>query len=151
MKNHEKAKEFCEKEIYIDEGAREDLFDMIYTKITRAPGKYTLKGLMEDLGTTFAHSEPKEAIGVLEAIYDVLSEPKTQELIHDVVLLNSEWKDTNKEVLFDEAFNNMYTTAKQYHNEDLLKKLETYLEPLHTHEVPVTGEGCGDTGNDGGH
>ncbi|MFU7503516.1 MAG: hypothetical protein ACE1S7_09130, partial [Candidatus Tisiphia sp.] len=76
MKNHEKAREFCEREIYIEEGAEENFFGMISNEVRRAPGNYTLIELMKDFGTKFAYGQPKDAIGVLEAIYEVLNHEK---------------------------------------------------------------------------
>lgn len=144
LMNHTKALQFCETKIYIEVGAKEGLIDMITNKILQAPGKYILKDLMEDLGVTFAHSDPKEAIGVWEAIHDVLNLENINSFIREKKLLDN---DTTINNLFCEAFDNMYETAINYRNEDLLNHLKTYYlepEPLQEQDiiadVAVSGE-----------
>lgn len=150
MKNHEKAREFCEREIYIEEGAEENFFGMISNEVRRAPGNYTLIELMKDFGTKFAYGQPKDAIGVLEAIYEVLN--------HEKEFINREGlnlKDDNRppdegnklsnDELFDEAFNSMLQKVEQRGNGDLLKVLkELYLETeQESSEVSPIGESTG--------
>lgn len=135
MKNHKKAREFCEKEVYMEEGAKERLFDKVKKQIYTANSSNTsLKELMENFGKDLGDKEPKEAIGMLETIYEYLGLKNTQELLEDLQNFRSEWNSTNKDDLFDEVFNSMYRTAQQKHNEYLLKHLETYKEYTVNHE-----------------
>lgn len=135
MKNHKKAREFCDRGVYMEEGAKERLLDKVKNEIYTANSSNTsLKKLMENLGKDFGDKEPKEAIGILETIYESLESRSIQELLEDFKNLRSEWNSTNKDDLFDEVFNSMYSTAKQKHNEDLLRHLETYKEYTINHE-----------------
>lgn len=146
MKNHKKAKEFCEKEIYIGEGTKERLIDTVKNKIYNANSSNTsLKKLMENFGKDFGDKESKEAIGILETIYESLGLKNIQEYICDTKTLHSEWKSTNRDDLFDEAFNSMYDTAKKKNNKDLLKYLETYKEYTVSHDTAKQLYKDGDT------
>lgn len=152
-KNHKKAREFCEREVYIEEGAEENFFGMISSEVHRAlPDHCTLSELMSGFGTEFAYGQPKDAIGILEAIYEVLNHEKAFININKLNLkdINKppiEDNTLNNDELFDIAFVSMLKKAEQRENEDLLKVLkELYLEPeQETSGVSPIGEtGSGD-------
>lgn len=139
MKNHEKA-----RELYEEVDPTKDFLDIVTHEIHEAVNNYTLKELMESLGVKFVHNEPKEAISLLEAIYEGLEKEK------DFIEQNKlNLKDPDKGItednmlsrddLFDEAFDNMHKVAEYYNNEDLLKTLEDYYPLEQPHEVDPMG------------
>ncbi|MCC8483828.1 MAG: hypothetical protein LN561_04710 [Rickettsia endosymbiont of Labidopullus appendiculatus] len=136
MKNHKKAKIFCETTIYTEEGVKERLQSTVKKEIENANELNTsLKRLMEKFGEDFGVKEPKEAIGILETIYESLGFRNIQHYINDSKNLGFEWKNTNRQDLFDEVFNSMYITATQEDNKDLLKHLNTYKEYITNHDI----------------
>ncbi|WP_425360536.1 MULTISPECIES: hypothetical protein [unclassified Candidatus Tisiphia] len=130
MKNHKKAKEFCEKGIYMEEGAKARLIDELRNEITNAR---SLKEVMQKLGEEYGNKESKMAIGILETMYELLGLKDFQDHIYDLEKFCLEWMLTNRNDLFDEAFNSMHKTAEQKNNEDLLKHLATYNEYIKNH------------------
>lgn len=136
MKNHKKAKEFCKTVIYKEAVDKERLQNTVKTEIENANISNTsLKKLMEKFGEDFGAKEPKEAIGILETIYESLMLRNIQHYINDSENLGFEWKNTNVDDLFDEAFNSMYRTATQKDNKSLLKHLNTYQEYITNHDI----------------
>lgn len=109
--NHKKAKEIS---IAVDPNG--DFLDTVIDKIHDAPGRYTLKGLMESLGFKFVYYSPQESIAALEAIYDALC--KEQQFIKDK---NLDFFDAD--VSFNEAFNTLYSAAEASHKTELLAAL----------------------------
>ncbi|MFU7502808.1 MAG: hypothetical protein ACE1S7_05245 [Candidatus Tisiphia sp.] len=136
MKNHKKAKKFCETVIYGETGAKERLQNTVRKEIENANESNTsLKRLMEKFGEDFGAKAPKVAIGILETIYESLGVRNIQKYINNSENLGFEWKSTNRQDLFDEAFNSMYRTATQKDNKDLLKHLNTYQEYITNHDI----------------
>lgn len=136
MKNHKKAKEFCETVIYRETGAKERLQNTVKKEIENANVSNTsLKRLMEKFGEDYGVKEPKEAIGILETIYESLMLRNIQKYINNSKNLGFEWKGTNVDNLFDETFNSMYRTATQKDNKNLLKYLNTYQEYITNHDM----------------
>ncbi|WP_375319102.1 hypothetical protein [Candidatus Tisiphia endosymbiont of Oplodontha viridula] len=136
MKNHKKAKIFCETVIYKEAGAKEKLQNTVKKEIENANELNTsLKQLMEKFGEDFGVKAPKVAIGILETIYESLGTRSIQNYIDDSENLGFEWKGTNRQNLFDEAFNSMYRTAIQKNNENLLAYLNTYKEYITNHDM----------------
>ncbi len=129
MKNHKKA-----KKLYEETDPQKKFLEIVVKKIHGMSGDGTLKGLIESISIEFASDEPKKAIGALEALYEALGSQRIQEYLCDSGPFHSEWKSTNRDNLFDIAFNSMYKTAKQYHKEDVLEQLETYKEYIKNHD-----------------
>ena len=106
------------EEIYKKTDPEKDSLKMVIGKIHDAPGGYTLKGLVKELGTEFVHCETQEAINILEAIYEALEKEK-----HFIKCNNLDCE--NRDELFEEAITRMYKNAKKYDKTELLKALET--------------------------
>ena len=109
--DHEKAVKIS-KEV----DPNKDFYEMIVDKIHDAPGRYTLKGLVESLGTKSIYYTPKEAIAILEGVYKALREEKQ-------FILNNKLDLDNVDDLFNETFNNMYQIAETHHKVELLAAL----------------------------
>jgi hypothetical protein len=109
--DHKKA-----KEVSITVDPKGDFLDMIIDKIHDAPGRYTLEGLMESLGAKFVHYTPKESIAALEAIYEALC--TEQQFITENKL-----DFDNADILFNNAFNSLYSTAENSHKLELIAAL----------------------------
>lgn len=109
--DHEKAVKIS-KEVDPDK----DFYEMIVDKIHDAPGKYTLKGLVESLGTKSIYYTPKEAIAMLEAIYEALREQQQ-------FILTNRLDLDNVDDLFNETFNKIYEIAENHHKVELLAAL----------------------------
>ncbi len=109
--DHEKA-----KNLYKTTDPDEDFLSLIVDKIHKAPGCYTLKGLMIEMGHTFVHCEVQEAINILEAIYEALDKEK------DFIIENKLDFD-DKDVLFNEALASMRQGAEENERTELLNEL----------------------------
>ncbi len=112
--DHKKAKEIS---VIVDPNG--DFLDTVIDKIHDAPGRYTLKGLIESLGSKFAYYDPKESITALEAIYDALY--KEQEFIK-----KNKLDFSDADILFNEAFNALYSTAEACHKVELIAALNDF-------------------------
>lgn len=135
MKNHKKAKQFYETVICKEAEAKERLQNIVKKEIENANDSNTsLKRLMEKFGEDYGVKEPKEAIGILETIYESLMLRNIRNYINDSKNLGFEWKGTNVDNLFDETFNSMYRTATQKDNKNLLEYLNTYQEYITNHD-----------------
>jgi|GEM_PF-6017993 len=139
MRNHEKA-----KALYEEVDPTKDFLDMVTHEIHEAVNNYTLKELMESFGVKFAHNDPKEAISLLEAVYEALEKEK------DFIEQNKlNIKDPDKGItednilsnddLFDEAFDTIRKVAEYYNNENLLRTLEDCYPLEQPHEVDPLG------------
>jgi hypothetical protein len=131
MKNHEKAKEFYEKN-----DPDKEALETLTRRIHDAPSSCSLNSLMSGIGFSFADEVVSEAICALEAAYEALQKEKEFIEKHKLNLKNeskpaSENNIWTNDELFDIAFNKMYRVAQKHNNEDIIKALQEYYPELY--------------------
>lgn len=134
MKYHKKARKFCEEKIFKMDGMKEQLWDTVKNKIESADSeKLSLEQAMEKFGKDYGDKPPEEAIGILEVLFEFLASYDTRKYLYESENFQSEWKRTDRRLLFDIVFDSMQRTAVEKNNEDLLNYLSTYTKPIVNH------------------